>query len=180
MASNNKKTSESDGRITGGWDADGLRTRYRPRNRIGQSLISAAPWVNIVLLVLFFMMLESKITLQPGFVIELPDSRFNEGLRSGMQAVVFSLQAPSGWDRQEVVFFDDVQFWVNNSEQMIKLKYAFADHMKKDPESGLIIQADSNVKNGTLTMLYDMACEAGVKMVDIALHDTARPDGNKK
>ncbi len=158
-------------------DADWLRTRYRPRNRIGQGLISAAPWVDVVLLLIFFTLLDSKMVLQPGFVIELPEASFRDGSRSSMLAVVISVETIDGSERQEIVFFDDVRFMVKSYEQMEKLKYAFAEYLKKMPEFNLIIQADKHVSHGTLVKLYDIAGDVGIKTVNIALRDVVEQEG---
>lgn len=158
-------------------DADWLRTRYRPKSRIGQGLISAAPWVDVVLLLIFFTLLDSKIVLQPGFVIELPEAGFRDGSRSSMMAVVISVEAMDGSQRQEIVFFDDVRFMVKSDEQMEKLKYAFAEYLKKMPESNLIIQADKHVSHGTLVKLYDIAGDVGIKTVNIAMRDVVEQEG---
>ena len=53
-----------------------LRTRYFPKSRIGQGLISVAPWVNIVLLLIFLLLLDRKSVIQPGYMRNCRADRF--------------------------------------------------------------------------------------------------------
>ncbi len=90
--------SEFDGRGAGG-----LRTRYTPQSRLGQGLISVAPWVNVVLLLIMFALLDRKFVLQPGFRIELPAGPFEDGLSSALGAVVLSVPGAEPGAREDVV-----------------------------------------------------------------------------
>ena len=88
----------------------GLRTRYFPRFRVGQGLLSVAPWLNLGLLILFFLTLDSKFLLQPGVVIRLPQAPFRDGLHPTLTAVVLSVESGVGGAHEEIVFFDDERF----------------------------------------------------------------------
>src|ERR1039458_111963 len=92
---------------SGGWSATGLRTRYLPRSRIGQGLISVAPWVNLALLMFCFLLLNSKLVLQPGVVINLPRAPFREGTGSEMVAAVLSVPGTTRGPREEFIWFND-------------------------------------------------------------------------
>lgn len=142
----------------------GLRTRYYPKSRIGQGLISVGPWVDIVLLIIFFvLLLDSKVVLQPGVIVELPEAPFTEGSRLELIAVVLSAGAS-----QEIVFFDDERFLVRQEEQLRSLGQAFAARVWEYPDAILVIQADRRVPHGTVMNIINLALEVGIKKVNVA------------
>jgi biopolymer transport protein ExbD len=152
----------------GVWNAAELRTRYLPKSRIGQGLISVAPWVNLALLMFCFLMLDSKLVLQPGVVINLPKGPFKEGTGFEMVAAVLSVQATGGGGREEIIFFNDLRYRVGNEEQMKKLKQAFAMSLREHHDASLIVQADQRVPQGTVVEIMNMALEVGIKQINIA------------
>ena len=149
----------------------GLRTRYVPKSRIGQGLLSMGPWIDIVLLIIFFVFLNSSLVLQPGTIVELPRVPFREGSRSRLIAVVISVPGKSMRAGEEIVFFDDERFLVNEEAQRTKLKRAFAARLREHPDADLVIQADQHVAYGRVVEIMDMALEVGVRRVNLA----ARP-----
>jgi len=151
----------------------GLRTRYFPKSRIGQGLVSMAPWLNIVLLLIFFAILDARFVLQPGVVIQLPEAPFAEGLRSGLTAVVLSLETGVPGVREEAVIFDDARFQVSNASQMKRLKQALTAGAYQHPSWGLVILADRHAQVDTVIRLMDMAREAGIKTVNLGTRETA-------
>lgn len=148
--------------------ATGLRTRFSPKSRIGQGLVSAAPWVDIVLLFLVFLFIDGKFVLQPGTVIELEEAEFVDGLRPGAMLVVTSVKASRKGPRDEMVFFDDVRFLVAHDEQMANLQEAFRSSARRRPDMDLTIHADRQVEHGTIMRLLSMAKRAGISRVNLA------------
>jgi biopolymer transport protein ExbD len=163
--------------LPGSRTVSGLRTRYVPRSRIGQGFVGVAPWLDVVLIVLFFILLESKFTLQPGVVIDLPEAPFRDGLRSELIAVVLSVESRGQGNREEIVFFGDNRYLVKDADQMHKLRRAFLRGSRRHPDSGLIIEADKAVYHGTLVKLFNFAGEVGIKQVSIATREE-RQSGN--
>lgn len=151
-----------------GQTVSGLRTRYFPKSRIGHGLISMAPWFDVVLLMIFFVLIDAKFVLQPGVVIELPEAPVSHGFRSRLRAVVMSTEGLSAGSREETIFFDDERFIVKDEQQLKKLKNRIAKRSAAYPDSGLIILADSHVQHGTLVKLFNMAREVGIKEVNVA------------
>jgi len=150
----------------------GLRTRYVPKSRIGQGLVSMAPWVDILLLVVFFLMLNSKLLLQPGVIVDLPAAPFVEGSSPVLVAVVLSVgETENSRPRRQIVFFDDERFLAGSAEQMARLKHAFAVRAGNDPDQDLVIEADRDVPHGLVIDIMNMALEVGIRRVNIA----ARP-----
>jgi len=150
------------------WTTSGLRTRYFPKSRIGHGLVTVAPWVNIVLLVILFALLDYRLVLQPGFSLDLPDGPQEEGARFGLVAVVMSVPGTGGRPREEIVFFDDERFLVRRDDQMRQLKDALAARVGGEKDANLVIQADRKVQHGTVIEIANMAADVGVKKVNMA------------
>lgn len=146
----------------------GLRTRYFPKNRVGHSLVSAAPWLDLLLLIACFIIIDSKFVLQHGVVIELPVSSFKGALATDMVSVIRSVEGSEAGTRREIIFFDDERFLASNGQQMAKLKQAYVNHAEKQSASGMLIYSDRNVSQGTLVQIYNMAKDAGIVRINIA------------
>lgn len=149
--------------------AAGLRTRFFPKSRISQGLISIGPWMDIVLLIIFFILVDSRLLLQPGILVDLPRAPFREGAPFGMTAVVMTVGGTPTKLGREIVFFDDERFLASQPEQMRGLRSAFSARVRRHPESDLIIQADRRIQHGTVVDIMNMALEAGVQQVNIAV-----------
>ena len=146
----------------------GLRMKFTPRARVGQGLLSIAPWVNIVLLAAFFMLLNSKFILQPGVTVQLPAGPFRDGAVPEMVAVVLSVPGSERGGREELVFFDDERFLVKNPEQVRQLKRALDAKRRERPDACLVIQSDARVAHGTVMSLVEMAREVGIGRINLA------------
>jgi biopolymer transport protein ExbD len=155
------------------WSVHGLRTRYFPKSRIGHGLVSLAPWLNLVLLLFMFLMLDRRIVLQPGVVVELPEAPFTQGTHIGLVAVILSVNNPDGNGRQEIVFVDDERFLVGQPEQMEGLRRALASRRRQHPDAVLVLEADHAVPHGVVMRVVSMASEVGIRKVNVA----ARPRG---
>jgi biopolymer transport protein ExbD len=149
----------------------GLRTRYYPRSRIGQGLISVAPWVDIVLVVILFVLLDGKLVLQPGVVVDMPTAPFQDGARFGLIAAIWSVRGAEVGTRESIVFFDDERFLAGDEVQMAAFKQALAEQARQRPGDNLIIHADRRVPHGTVVEMMNMATDVGIRQVNIA----ARP-----
>ncbi len=151
--------------------ASGLRTRYFPKSRLGHGLVSVAPWINMVLLIIFFVVVDRKCILEPGVLVDLPKTSIEQGSPFGLTAVVMSIKGTDGNEREEIVFFDDVRYRMKQDEQRKRLQRAFASRVRDGHELVLLIQADRKVSHGTVMDIMNMALVAGVDKVNIA----ARP-----
>ena len=145
-----------------------LRTRYFPKSRIGHGLISIAPWVNVVFLVVFMMMLDRKFVLQPGFVVDLPRGPFRAGTRSELAVIVRSVSQASTGVRKEIVYFNDQRFLMSDAEQMKNLRNALARCSLESKIAGLIVFSDAQVNVNTLVKVFNMATEVGIRKVNVA------------
>jgi biopolymer transport protein ExbD len=130
-------------------------------------LSSMSPWLDFVLLLLFFMFAESRIVLRPGVIVELPTAEFEEGISSGMIAVVLALESPEG--RSEVVFFDDEPYAADDEKRMAELKQAFYKYHSDHNDTALTIYADKTIKHGTVSGIVRMARDIGLDRVNMGV-----------
>jgi len=151
----------------------GLRTRYFPKFRVGQGLLSMAPWLNLGLLILFFLLIESRFLLQPGVVVRLPEAPFRGGLHPSLTAVILAVETGTPGVREEIVFFDDERFLMRDESQAERLRGVLVGKLLKRPDSSLVLQTDVNVRHGTVMRVLNMARESGVKEVDLATREEA-------
>jgi biopolymer transport protein ExbD len=149
----------------------GLRTRFTPRSRIGQGLVSVAPWLDVLLLFLFFLVSGQQVRLQPGVRVRLPEARFRDGAAGDVVMVVLSVRDPGTGRTRDLVFFDDVRYRVEGGAQTALLRRALAAKAAQAAAKGggvtLTLQADRGVSHGTVTDIMNMALESGVTAVNV-------------
>lgn len=155
-----------------------LRTRYYPKSRLGQGLISMAPWLNLVLLLFLFVLLDRKLVIEPGMVFQMPAAAFRDGMRSSLVAVVLVVESGGNRPAEEVVFFDDDRFRINQEDQMLRLQTRFRDVARKSPDQGLILQSDQRVRHGSIVRILEMATGAGLREVSLATRQERPEAGN--
>ena len=146
----------------------GLRTRFAPKSRVGQGLISLSPWLDFVMLLLLFVLVEGKYVLTPGLVVNLPEAPVSGGLHNGISVVVLSVESAKAGKREEVVFMDDEPFHVNSDDDMKRLTSLLARHGKSTEDASLLLFADERISHGTISRLCDIARERGIFRVNVA------------
>ena len=152
-----------------GWCRHGLRTRYRPKSGICGGLLSAAPWLNLLLLLIAFVLLAPRLILPPGRRIELPEGNLTQPGARNVTAVVLShRQSTENASRSEMIFFEDQPFLVDNPTQIGELKQRFLRVAREHPETVLVVEADVHVEYGTIAKLCAIAEKAGLKTVHLA------------
>ncbi len=135
-----------------------FRRHYRPRNRLASSPLDAAPLANVILLVFLFFIVNSSFVLQPGIVVNLPDTSFTSGVPFGSMVVTIS--------QEGMVFFNDERTTLEGLAQ------AFSQAAHSKPDSALIIEADGRVRHERLVRIYNMAMQAGIRRVALATRVT--------
>ena len=146
----------------------GLRTRYVPQNRIGQGLLSMSPWIDIVFIIIYYVLLHGNFVIQPGVVINLPEEPISGGSEPGITVLVLSIETEEPGIRQELVLFDDSVYRPDDASTMEALKVAIARKAVERPGRPLILQADRTVTHGTLTLIYGIAKKLGIRKVNHA------------
>lgn len=145
--------------------ASDMRTRYVPGVRIRHGFLGMAPWLDIVLIIFYVVLLQSRIVLQPGIVVDLPAATPGPGLYSSLVAVVLV----SGSPRAPVskVFFDNEQYAFDDEARMALLKAAMTGKQQLHGETALTIYADRHVESDHLMMLMQLAQDAGFQRVNL-------------
>ena len=151
----------------------GLRTRYIPKSRIGHGFISFAPWLDIVLIGLFFVLIHGNYIVAPGVLIELPGIPLRGAAAIGLTAIVLSLETETEGVREELVVFDDDPFRVGDESHMQKLQETRKLKAGLHANAPLLIRADRKVSHGTLMRLYAISREAGIGVVNLAAGERA-------
>jgi len=152
-----------------GWKAAELRTRFVPKSRIRSGLASISPWLDLVLILFFFIFAEGRIVMHPGVIINLPVAAIEEGVASGMIAVVLALDNPNG--ASEVVFFDDEPYVASDEKRMSELKVAFKEYSISHDETALTIYSDVKIAHGTISKIVQIARDIGLEHVNMGIRE---------
>jgi biopolymer transport protein ExbD len=152
-----------------GWKAAELRTRFVPKSRIRSGLASISPWLDLVLILFFFMFSERRIVMHPGVIVNLPVANCEEGVASGMIAVVLALDNPDG--ASEVVFFDDEPYAASDEKRMSELKVAFKEYSTIHEETALTIYSDEKIAHGTISKIVQIARDIGLERVNMGIRE---------
>lgn len=148
------------------WRGEGLRMRFRPRSRIGQTFLTIAPWIDMLIVALFFVLLQGQLLLQPGIQVDLPQVPFREGAAYGQTLVLMSAETAAG--RESVVFFDDERFVVGIPRQMELLEDVLSLHARRGGQRQLILHADARVPHGDVVQVINLVREAGIARVNVS------------
>lgn len=149
-------------------NVSGLRTRFAPKSRVGQGLVSFAPWIDGIVLLLLFILLEGKFVLTPGIVVNLPEAPIRGGLSEGLAAVVLSVESTKAGAREEIVVFDDEPFNLANEDEMKALASMMKVKVKSRELPALMIFSDTDIAHGSIARLCDIARSAGIQRVNLA------------
>ena len=131
-----------------------FRRKFRPNQRLFKGPLDVVPLVNVVLLFMLFIILQSPFVMQPGIVINLPTSSFASGVPYGAMVVLIS--------QEGMMFFNDERVTMEG------LSAAFAQSAYEHPDASLVVEADGRVQHSVLVQIYNMAMAAGIKNVVLA------------
>ena len=128
--------------------------RYLPRGRRGVSPVDPLALLDLLLLLGLFFFAQSSLVQRPVVPLELPRAPFLAGAPYTDLVVTIS--------RENMIFFQDER------TTMAGLRAAFAQAAYKQPDAGLVVEADGKVSYQTLLGVYQMAIEAGIDEVALA------------
>ncbi len=148
------------------WVWKGLRDRYRPDQRISRGMVTSAPWIDVVLLIVFFLMCTLPFVLQPGIAIDLPTTPIGEGHPFGHSMVIVVQTATDNETYEAIVFFDDRRFRFDTQREA--LREAMHRAATRRPDLPLILEADHRVRHGLMVDIYTLATEVGIRQVNVA------------
>ncbi len=138
-----------------------FRRRFNPANRMLRGLLITAPWVDVTLLVVIFLVSQSSFVVQPGVVLDLPTAA-SSGYAGYGELVVTIPQ-------EGMYFFQDERMTPDG------LAAALGRAARAQPGRSLIVEADQRVSQRTLVEVYNMAAAAGLQQVLLATRSPAQP-----
>jgi biopolymer transport protein ExbD len=142
-----------------------MRTRYVPDVRFRHGLLRMAPWLDMVLVILYLLLLHSRVVLQPGVVVELPAAQSDRGLISPLIAVALVAGTPQAPVYR--VFFDNVQYALDNEKRLEALRAALAEKRIHMNATALTLYADRRIEHRDLMRLLQLAQEAGMQRINL-------------
>jgi biopolymer transport protein ExbD len=139
-----------------------LRSRLvckRPR----RTTLFVVPWINIVMLLFAFYIVQSQRVLSPGLVLSLPAAPFTGGAPADSEVVTVL--------RNGAIFFHDERVAIENLAPALRKNGGPASHRS------LLIEADGDVTHRLLADVYNAAQQAAYSNVVLAtrLPETAGP-----
>jgi biopolymer transport protein ExbD len=135
--------------------------RFPRHTKVFRGQLDAAPYAGVFFLLALFLLLNSSIIFTPGVPIDLPEAANVPGVTGPTLAIAV--------DDGSRIYFDNQ---VTNEE---RLRQRLRDAVASTPDVTLVIQADDDVKWGTLARLILVAREAGVKRAVPATRPPAIP-----
>ncbi len=142
-----------------------MRTRYVPEARFRRGLLRMAPWFDMVLVILYLVLLHSRVVLQPGVVVELPTASFDTGLITPLIAVALVSGTPQA--PQYRVFFDNEQYALDDARRLEALRTALSEKRIHMNETALTLYADRRIEHRDLMRLMQLAQEAGMQRINL-------------
>ncbi len=142
-----------------------MRTRYVPGVRFRHGLLRMAPWLDMVLVILYLVLLHSRVVLQPGVVVELPVAQSDSGLTSSL--IVVALVAGTPQAPLYRVFFDNVAYALEDEQRLEALRTALSEKRIHLDETALTLYADRRIEHHHLMRLIQLAQQAGMQRINL-------------
>lgn len=135
--------------------------RFKRHLQIYKGRVDLTPLIDVVFQLLIFFMLSSSYVMQPGILVDLPESR---------------LVAPARRENLVVTVTREGQTFFNNRPvARANLVVEFERAAAQVPDATLIVQADRAVPHGDVVAIMSAAMDAGLQRVAIA----TRPIGQE-
>jgi biopolymer transport protein ExbD len=129
----------------------GLRKQLRCNKRRG-GLFHVVPWINVLLVLFLYYVVQQQRLVSPGVTISLPDAAADGGAPIDSEVVTVL--------RDGIIFYRD--------EKLSPEKLLPALRAGGTVRSTLLIEADGSVPNATLVRVYEAARTAGFRQVVLA------------
>ncbi len=128
--------------------------RFKRSIQIEKGRLDLTPLVDVIFLLLIFFMLSSTFILQPGIKVDLPPAKQVPPHKEENMVVTIT--------REDQVFFNNERTTLEGLKRRIRMMN------KKNPNSTLIIKADTNTRHGNVVQIMNMARQAGIEKMAIA------------
>jgi len=140
-----------------------LGRRFHATHGVFRGPLPTIPLLNVVLLLVLFVVMNSSFVLKPGIVVNLPTSSFAMGAQDSGMVVTIS--------QEGMIFFNDERTTFDG------LASSFSQMSFEHPEAVLIIEADGRVPQSSIVQVYNMAMSAGIRKVLLATRVSAAASG---
>lgn len=142
-----------------GWKPERSQGVWRYGAAWIKPIVSASPWLTIILLVLMFRMIGDAMTSARGVLFDLPDAGISEGEMTELVALVMPMP------HETLVFFDDARYMLSDGASISALREHLSDRVGKVEHKALLVLADRRVAGGELMKFAAIAKESGVTRV---------------
>jgi biopolymer transport protein ExbD len=89
-------------------------------------------------------------------------------------AVVVAQETPGDRDGSELLYFDDERFVLADPAVLEKVKETMTRAAHEKPGQAMVIEADRQVRHGTMVTLINLAASAGIPQVFVATRPADR------
>ncbi|MDD5483731.1 MAG: biopolymer transporter ExbD [Kiritimatiellae bacterium] len=138
---------------------DGRRWRkMRLNSRLFRHPFGLIPFLNVFLLIFFFVVFNSAFVLKPGIKVQLPVGGFQQGALYSSRAVILT--------QEGLVFYNDERVPLD------ALGNALCVSTGKDDAMPLTIEADLRVPYDTIIRTLNMAAAAGISNIFLSVRPT--------
>jgi len=128
-------------------------------------VVTIAPWISVFLIVISFLSLESRVAVQKGMTLEVPELPADNYIKPEMVAVIVMSAGVSSAEQGGVVFFDNERFAINRMDHLNKLKKRLHERSQLSVANQLVLLIDESVNYKVIATLIKTAREAGIKKI---------------
>ncbi len=143
-----------------------LRTRYNPRARIRPFYLQAAPWLDLLFILFFLVLVQSRLVLRPGVVVALP-AYGGAGVQGGSIAVLVPNRQRQAARSAPTLYFADEAYRLDDAVRMQALVDVLANEREVDQTGTLTLYADQRVSQVYVMQVMDLAATAGFERINI-------------
>jgi len=130
----------------------------RLKNKRGgiKSNIDMTPMIDIVFQLILFFLVSTTFAILPGIKLNLPESKTSEG--TSMQGITITA------DANGALFFNEKEVSMATLGKELVL---FDTGKTKKNEFPVSLEADAEVKNGTIVKIFDVIRESGYAVINL-------------
>ncbi len=124
-------------------------------------LVQMAPWLTVLLIAVFFLILQSVMAPVPSLLFDLPEAGAADSVKPGLVALLIPGDIEGAETDGTLVYFDDA-------------RYVLSDPVSLEELSNRLGERAVETKSGVLTLLSDRRVPAGDVMKVMALAKARR------
>jgi biopolymer transport protein ExbD len=141
-----------------------LRMRYTPRARIRPIYLHVAPWLDLLFVLFFLVLVQSRLVLKPGVLVDLPAYHV-EGIQGGHVAVL--IRGRGRFESPATLYFADEVFRLDHADRTAALAATLARIRLADQETLLTLYADSAIAQVFVIQVMELASQAGYAQLNL-------------